>query len=336
MFQADAFEALGVMTDDLPLEIAMGFLAQESHNVLAAKSGNAVAHQSRIDPGQGSRRFEHDIRSPFTLVGRPIVMGLVGSQHFLMGWIEAAGDPVENRRPGGPQLGIHQGLGFGESFDPGEAVIFPLVAQAGPIHLTGQPFPAVEANLDGEREPALDSGMHEPKDGIDPVMVKKQAFAPTRVEFQFFRLPVTVQFIALTGLHGGQDADQAFFDPISLGDLSGYFFLVDLGGIQVHEGAFLALGLGAGGRFQLVALLLREFTEVFQENSYMPEVVKHSTFNRQNSQSAPQDQTIEAAQMADDIFLVLLYKLFHGVLLGLSLAISTISQERRHFLRQRP
>jgi hypothetical protein len=234
-----------------------------------------------------------------------------------MGRIEPAGDRVENRRPGGPQLGIHQGLGFGEIFDPGEAVIFPLVAQTGPIHLAGQPFPAIETNLDGEGEPALDSGVHEPEDGIVPVMVEKQAFAPAGVEFQFFRLPVPIQLIALTGLHGSQDADQAFFDPILLGNLSGYFFLVDLGGIQVHNGTFWALGLGAGGGFQLGALLLREFTEVFQEDPHMPEGVKHSTFNCQNSQSAPQDQTIEATQMADDIFLVLLYKLFHGVLLGL-------------------
>jgi len=246
----------------------------------------------------------------------PIVIGPVGGQHFFVGRVDAVGNLVEDRRPWGSQLGIHQGLGFGKVFDPGEAVIFALVGQADPIHLAGQPFPAIEADLDGEREPALDSGMHETKDRIDPVMVEKQAFTPAGLEFQFLGLPVPMQFIALTGFHGSQDADQAFFDPILLGDLSGYFFFVGLRGIQVHQGAFLALGLGAGGRLQLGTLLLREFTEVFQEDPHMPEVIQHSTLHRQNSQSAPQDQTVEPAQMTDDIFFVLLYKFVHGVLLG--------------------
>jgi len=79
MFQADAFGALDIMTDDLSLEIPMGFLAPETEDILAAKSGNAAAHQSRIDLRQGRRGFKHQARSPFTLVGGPIVVRAVGS-----------------------------------------------------------------------------------------------------------------------------------------------------------------------------------------------------------------------------------------------------------------
>jgi len=72
------------MTDHFSSKIGVRFFAQETHDIRAAKSADAAAHQGRVNLGQGSRRFEHDVRGPFTLVSRPIVGFPEGSQHRLM------------------------------------------------------------------------------------------------------------------------------------------------------------------------------------------------------------------------------------------------------------
>ena len=51
------------------------------------------------------------------------------------------------------------------------------VIQTGSLHLSRQPFPSVEANLDGEREPGLNAGIEKAENGMDLVVVEEQAFA---------------------------------------------------------------------------------------------------------------------------------------------------------------
>jgi len=215
----------------------------------------------------------------------------------------------------GLQLLLHQALGLGDIFNPGETVLASLVAEADPVHLAGQPFPPVYADLDGKGEPTLDAGMHESKPGIHPVMVEKQALSGPRLEFQFLLLLVPEQLVTLARLHGGQDANQSLADSILLGNLLGQILLARLGGGQVQDGAVPLFGLGQRGAFQLLAFVFTETGEVFQLHPHVPEVVEHPALDGQNPQSASQDQAVEAAQMAEDIFLVLLYKLVHGVLL---------------------
>jgi len=315
MLQTDTFRALGIMADDFSLEIAVGLLSQEAHNIWAAKNGNAAAHQNGVDFGQGGGGLEHNIRRPFTLVCRPIVVHRIGSQHPFVGRVESLSHGRKSRRPVGLQLLIHQGLGFLDFFNPGKTVFLPFIPQTSPIHLARQPFPPVQANLNRKGKPSLNPAVHEAEDRIDPVMVKKQAFADSRLQFEFLLPLVSEHLVTLAGLHDGQDANQSLADVIPLGHLPSQVLLAYLGRGQVHDGAMQPLGLAQRGGFQLFTLFFKEGTQVFQPHSYVPEVVEHPAFDRQDPQSAAQDQAVESTQMTDDIFLVLLYKLFHGVLL---------------------
>ena len=45
------------------------------------------------------------------------------------------------------------------------------------MHLSRQQFPSVEADLNGEREPSLNTGIEEAEDGMDLVVVEEQALA---------------------------------------------------------------------------------------------------------------------------------------------------------------
>jgi hypothetical protein len=51
------------------------------------------------------------------------------------------------------------------------------VLQTGGLHLPRQPFPSVEADLNGEREPSLDAGIEKAEDRMDLVVIEEQAFA---------------------------------------------------------------------------------------------------------------------------------------------------------------
>jgi len=316
MLQTYAFRALGIMADDFSLEIAVEFLAQESHNLLAAKSGNAAAHQNWIDFGQGGGGWEHNIRSPFTLVRRPVVIHTVRGQHFFVGRVESPGNGPESGGPVGLQLLIHEPLGLGDIFNPGETVLAPLVAKADPVHLAGQPFPPIQADLEGKGKPTLKATVHEPKPGIHPVMVEKEAFSDPRLKFQLLLFFIPEDFVALTRLNRGQDTNQSLAQAILLGYLPGHLLLAPLWGGQIQDGTMQSLRLGQRGSFQLFAFLFTEAGKIFHMNSYEPEVVKHPAFDSQSSQSASQDQTVEPTQMADDILFILLYKPIHGVLLG--------------------
>ena len=94
-----------------------------------------------------------------------------------MNGIELASDAVEQLGPFSFELTIHQALSFGPVGNVREAVIMLQVLQIGGLHLSRQPFPSVEADLNGEREPSLDAGIEKAEDRIDLVVVEEEAFA---------------------------------------------------------------------------------------------------------------------------------------------------------------
>jgi hypothetical protein len=316
VLEADSFRTLTVMANDFPLEITVKFFAQETQDIFAAEHGDAASYQGRINLGQRYGRFEHNVGSPFTLVGRPIVGFPKRSQHRLMSRVETTGNPVEQNRPVGLQLLIHQLLDLIHPFNPRKTVLLPLVVQPLPIHLTAQPLPPVQTNLDGEREPTLNSGIHESKYGIHPVMIEEQTLPDPRLQLDLLLFPIPNHFVTLTGLHGGQNADQAVCDPILARNVTGDGFFVCLRRGKIDYWTPLPLRLLAGGILQLLTFLLEAFTNVFHSNPGIPEITEHSALDRQGSQSASQHQTVKSTQMTNDIFFILLYKGIHGVLLG--------------------
>jgi len=59
--------------------------------------------------------------------------------------------------------------------DGDKAVFPPAVADARAIHLPREPLPSIEAEIDGERKPALHPRMHESEERVDKIMIKEQA-----------------------------------------------------------------------------------------------------------------------------------------------------------------
>ena len=122
---------------------------------------------------------EDDVESPLVLVNGPIVGEGVFVKDLGMNGIELASDAVEQLGPLSFELTIHQALSFGPVGDPGETVVMLQVIETSGLHLSCEPFSSVEADLDGKRKPGLNAGVKEAEDGMNPVVVKEQAFART-------------------------------------------------------------------------------------------------------------------------------------------------------------
>jgi hypothetical protein len=82
-------------------------------------------------------------------------------------------DGIQQLRPVGFQVFIHQLLRPGDILDPGKAVRVAVVADGGAIHLPGQPLAPVHVNVDWEGKPGLQTGTHEAHHGMHPVLIDK-------------------------------------------------------------------------------------------------------------------------------------------------------------------
>lgn len=164
-------------------------------------------------------------------------------------WAQAACDGVQHRGSCGLELAIHQTLRLFHVLQPDEAVVAPGIAVAGGIYRPCQPFPAVEADVYGKREPSLDAGMHEAKGRVHLVMVEMQAFAVARLQFDGLGSAVARDLIRQAWLDRGQDADLALLDVVRPDDFAGLVFFVDGARIQIVIDRAMRLASSSGASF---------------------------------------------------------------------------------------
>src|SRR3984893_6830614 len=114
---------------------------------------------------------ENHLESPLVLVSRPVIGDGVFTEDLGMNGVELASDAVEQLGPFNFELTIHQALSFRPVGDPGKTVVMLQVIETSGLHLSRQPFPSVEADLNGEREPSLDAGIEKAEDVCPLVLV---------------------------------------------------------------------------------------------------------------------------------------------------------------------
>ncbi len=146
--------------------------------------------------------------------------------------------------PTNPRLAIGQRLRAGKIFDPGEAVIPPLVSQMGRVQLPCQPLAAIEDHADIERKPGLHTHVGQSEHFVSEVDVVMETFPRPAAEIQFPPLPVTEDLVGNAVLQRAQYRHEAVgSDAFSLLNATDQFFLVGVAR-QVLDGASLLLGHG--------------------------------------------------------------------------------------------
>src|SRR5215469_9257296 len=101
-----------------------------------------------------------------------------------MNGVELLGDAMLG--PFGFELTVPQALSFGPVGDRRETVVLLQVIETSGLHLSPQPFPSVEADLDGEREPGLNASIEEAEDRMDLIVIEEQALARHSFNCSFF------------------------------------------------------------------------------------------------------------------------------------------------------
>ena len=119
--------------------------------------------------------------------------------------------------------------------DPGKAILFLGVVHLVEIHLAAQPLTAVDADLDLERKPALQSQVHEPKLRVQMVEVEMLALAAFQLELEFFGLAITAEKISAAGFHAAKDTDQAVLESVLVDELPNQGFLAGTARGQVTK-----------------------------------------------------------------------------------------------------
>jgi len=85
-------------------------------------------------------------------------------------------------------------------------------------------LPAIDADLNVEREPGLNAGVHQTKNRMNFVMINMLAFPISCDEFKFFYVFVSKNLKGTTGFNTGQHGDQAFGDAIRFGERTNVIF----------------------------------------------------------------------------------------------------------------
>ena len=306
--------------------MAVEFSTEEGHDILGAEATRGVRQQLFIEALEGRGVREHHVGGILGLLGDPVV--LHAPQQAVHQGIHPAGQGREDARPVSFDETVGHPLGAGGIVDGDEGVVDLAIADVVPVHLPGQPVVAVEADLDGEREPGGDANVQEAELAIDEVEVQTQALAAGRNDA---RPTLAVgQLEALAGLDGRQDAHQTFADGVAPEHGPNAVLLAD-GAVQVDVGPSCPLGHVLGVLLDPLGLPADESTEVLEPQALTGNETLHGIRPAQGQVTLEED-AIETGNRTGDPGLMFCGKLIHGVLL-LSTAASrtTMVRPERHF-----
>ena len=187
-----------------------------------------------------------------------------------MNGVELLGDAIKQLGPFGFELPVHQALSFRPVGDPRETVVMLQVIEPSGLHLSRQPFPSVQADLYGEREPGLNASVEEAEDRMDLVVVEEQAFARAKLQLQLFRHSIAMNLKLPTGFEAAQHAYQSAAHAILGQDVAGDGLFVELTGIEILYRASASLGFSQGSFLQSLSDLLHMPAKVFEEDMVRP------------------------------------------------------------------
>lgn len=156
------------------MKLAVSFFAEEAQDVLGAEAQQGMFDQLAVQRGQGLAVLKQDVGSEFGLVHSPVV--LVSLEHGAKQGVDRAGQPFQQCRPVQTAELLGKALSLGGLSDAGEGVVQLQEAQPMQFHLSGEPFMAIDGNLDDEGKPGLQAHMDQAELGVEEVVVQAKAF----------------------------------------------------------------------------------------------------------------------------------------------------------------
>ena len=149
-------------------------------------------HQQRVEPLQHRRVAKDQVPCPFARIGRPGGGGGKAVEQLGTRRVKLVRDAVPMLSPTDLDLLIQPWLRPREILNPGKTIVLAHILQACSVHLPGQPFPSLQADLHRKGKPGLKARVHETEHGMNPVVVKKEALAQPRHQLKLLRLLIAV------------------------------------------------------------------------------------------------------------------------------------------------
>jgi len=274
----------------------------------ALKHTDAVLEQLWIQVLESGAVLEQNIRGEFGLVGNPIMMHAF--EQVSQQRIDPAGERFEQAGEVflvGEMIG--KTLGARAIVDVHKGVFDLRVADAVLRHLAGQPFVAVDVDLDRERKPGLDAHVHETELAVDVVEIHAQTTRRTRGQ-TWFALPV-LQLETMAGLNAREDANQSFRDPVALCDLPRPFFLAHRR-VEINIRPPRPAGNFLGVIRDAVRTQRREVFEILEQDPTPVEKPLHA-FRITDRQIPLEHHPVEARNHSRNLIPMLYNKPFQGV-----------------------
>ena len=166
---------------------------------------------------------------------------------------------------------------------------------------SGQPLAAVEADLDVEREPGLNAGVHEPEARMKEVLVEVKTLAGDEPQAPLAPILGAVVFEAHARLDHREGADESFLHRMLGQELPRKLLLAGLAGGQVELRSTQRTNIGQCGRFQLLGGALDVVLEVQESHAGALQEVEHPVRTHERQQSSTEDQPVEARQNGGDL-----------------------------------
>jgi hypothetical protein len=281
---------------------------QEPEHLFAAETHHRMVHQRRINPVQFGPAPEHDIGGVFAFGDRPVVRGADGPADLGVVRVAPVQQGLEEPLPIEGNLGVEQLLGARQVLNPGKAVVPATILDAGGVQLAGEPFAAVETDLDQKGEPGLEPQVEQAQSLVKKVEVEVHALAPLELEFQFFGFPIAPDKPGTAGFDGAQYGDQAALDPVLARDVAGQTLFVIAMALEVDHAPTAVLGQGGGRLADALGRADDQGLEVLEEELLRKQVILHDRGMVEAAQGGLHAHPIKTLQKANDFFTQLRYK----------------------------
>jgi hypothetical protein len=312
MFYTNSFNSLLQLGGDFTFEAVTIAAPEKPQYIPTREPLDCVSGKTGINLGETLFVFEHYIGSVFALANAPVVSPEVESLFGFNDRIQATREAVEEALPLSFTKAIHQPLGCADVFNVGEAIISFGIPDTRPVHLPREPFPSIYTDLYAERQPSLQSDMHQPKVAINVIEIDVQTLALFPLQSQFLCRPVSPNGERLARLNTRQNTYQASCDLVSIHYLASDVFLRPCRRFNVEVRTFVFYGKRFSVRLDLSRELLDELPEVFEQYSLDRQEYLQPFYITDRSQRTCKQDAVKTCYSTGDAVLMPLQESLHG------------------------
>lgn len=313
MLYTNSFDSLLQLGGDFTFEAVTLAAPEKSQYIPTREPLDCVSDKVAINLSETLFVFEHHIGSVLALSYAPVVTPEVESLFGFNDRIQATREAVEEALPLSFAKGIHQSLCCGDVFNVGEAIISFGIPDTCPVHLPREPFPSIHTDLYGERQPSLQSDMHQPKVAINVIEIDVQTLALFPLQSQFLCLPVSPNGERLARLNTRQNTYQASCDLVFIHNLARDVFLRPCRRFNVAVRTFVFYGKRFSVQLDFSRELLDELPEVFEQYPLDRQEYLQPFYVTDRSQRASKQDAVKTCYSTDDAVLMPLQESLHGL-----------------------